>query len=259
MRRNILVRLKYLGDYSQYYYAKILQDFIKKYKNNSFYSWQKPKKSIQKMENYTEKKNYLELKTKYLLIILSRYALIEFNYGMIWFNDKTPIIKINKIGEHKPYEYQKSNDKTTGTLNQIKADNEQEIINYYNTKLYNDLNENLEKFTNEKYYSKIVLYINYINFVFSGFIFKHKLFFDAHYKEYKKHFENDGNVFGAYRIKIYNNCKNIVEQGNFKFKVYNLVNDLYGSTDIGNESDHFKHRMKRLKNNLLQNIKENLF
>ena len=29
MRRNILVRLKYLGDYSQYYYAKILQDFIK--------------------------------------------------------------------------------------------------------------------------------------------------------------------------------------------------------------------------------------
>lgn len=258
MKRNILVRLKYLGDYSQYYYAKILQDFIKINNNYKFYSWQEPQESIQERETNKKKTDYLELKTEYLLIILSTYALIEFNYGMNWYNSEDSLIKIQA---NNSYNYLKLNDNNNITSFKKKIINE--VIKYYKT-LYKDLNENLTN--NEKYYKIIILYINYINFVYSGFIFKHSLYYETRYTAYKGHFNNNNNSHVVYMNNIYRNCKNFVEEGNFKFKVFKLYNEFTEFKDVRffesnnpiseDEDPHFTSRMKQSVNKYLQNYKE---
>jgi hypothetical protein len=250
MRRNILVRLKYLGDYSQYYYAKILQDFIEdEDNNNSFYMWQDPTESRKKIEANTNKKKYLELKTKYLLIILSRYALIEFNYGIKWYNaDKSLIIQADNS-----YEYLILN--ANGTTNQISSENEQNIITYFNDNLKQNPQSTFTSLKQRKeYYKSITLYINYINFVYSGFIFGHSLYYETIYSALKKN--ND--KINIDINKIYINCTKFVEnEGNFNFKVFKLYNEFtdnkYNYVILENENPHFRGRMRRSVNDVLLN------
>jgi hypothetical protein len=266
MRRNILVRLKYLGDYSQYYYAKILQDFIENEDNNeNFYRWQDPTESRKKIEANTDKKNYLELKTKYLLIILSRYALIEFNYGINWYNGEKLLIKIQADNS---YNYLKLNNKgnigspNTNSRRDKAKEHEQVIIEYFkdNLNIFNKetvewaVNSSLDSL--KKYYKRIILYINYINFVYSGFIFEHSLYYETRYSD--SEFLKEVNID---RInKIYDNCKNFVaKQENFKFKVFKLYNKFtkfnhvkfIESNNSKSEGEHFTSRMKESVDNQL--------
>jgi hypothetical protein len=260
-RRNILVRLKYLGDYSQYYYAKILQEFIKANNNNIFYSWQNPQESIKKIQTNENKKNYLELKTKYLLIILSRYALIEFNYGIIWYNADNSLIKIQA---DNLYNYLKLIDNKGTTAIEF-SNNEQTIINYFNDNLKQNPQSRLTSLKErKKYFKRIILYINYINFVYSGFIFEHSLYYETRYSA-----NNFSEKVDINRInKIYNNCENFVKRKeNFKFKVFELYNEfinfkgvkfIKSNNPISEDEDvHFTSRMKEsVDNELLINYKD---
>ena len=255
MRRNILVRLKYLGDYSQYYYAKILQDFIENEDNNeNFYRWQEPKKSIQEMQANTNKKIYLELKTKYLLIILSTYALIEFNYGMNWFNEKDDAYFIKHNNNFETYDLSVNNKNYSNTnidkILYIYEKNKEELSNFFYSNVV------LKREYLRDYYIKCVGHINFITFVCSGYIFNHNLFTENKFPAYEKQFQSNKSEYSEYIKKIYLNCNNIIEK-NFNFKVYNLENHLYENIDIGEESDHFINRMKSsVKDNILNEYRK---
>ena len=60
------------------------------------------------------------------------------------------------------------------------------IIDYFNDNLkrINYLVQNPEstQIFLKEYYKRITLYINYINFVYSGFIFEHSLYYETRYK-----------------------------------------------------------------------------